>query len=94
MVKLLHYYIFLRTSDLIYLQNFYIFLNSKWYYGEGRGGGGVQAYNFGNFEFEIWVEEEGQDFLGWFCVHAHNFTHVRPRSKNGTKHKITHSLNH
>ena len=21
------------------------------------------------------------DFLGWFWVHAHNFTHVRPRSK-------------
>ena len=42
MVKLLHYYIFLRTSDLIYLQNFYIFLNSKWYYGEGRGGGGFR----------------------------------------------------
>ena len=29
----------------------------------GGGGGGrwVQAYNFGNFDFEIWVEGEGQD---------------------------------
>ena len=26
-------------------------------------------------------------FLGWFWVHAHNFTHVRPRSKNGAKHQ-------
>ena len=24
-------------------------------------------------------------FLGWFWVHAHNFSHVRPRSKNGAK---------
>ena len=54
-------------------------------------GGRVQAYNFGNFDYEIRVEEEGQDtyrrFLGWFWVHAHNFTHVRPRSKNGAKHQ-------
>ena len=27
------------------------------------------------------------DFLGWFWVHAHNFTNVRPRSKNGAKHQ-------
>ena len=27
-------------------------------------------------------------FLGWFWVHAHNFTHVRPRSKKGPKSKI------
>ena len=25
------------------------------------------------------------DFLGWFWVHAHNFTNVRPRSKDGAK---------
>ena len=25
----------------------------------GGGGGGVQAYNFGKFDFEIWVEEKG-----------------------------------
>ena len=25
------------------------------------GGGGFQAYNFGNFDFEIWVEGGGQD---------------------------------
>ena len=25
------------------------------------GGGGVQAYNFGNFDYEIRVEGEGQD---------------------------------
>ena len=25
------------------------------------GGGGVQAYNFGNFNYEIRVEGEGQD---------------------------------
>ena len=27
----------------------------------GGGGRGVQAYNFGNFNFEIRVEREGQD---------------------------------
>ena len=26
-----------------------------------KGGGGVQAYNFGNFNYEIRVEGEGQD---------------------------------
>ena len=26
--------------------------------GGGGGGGGGQAYNFGKFDFEIWVEEE------------------------------------
>ena len=26
-----------------------------------RGGGGDQAYNFGNFDYEIRVEGEGQD---------------------------------
>ena len=26
-------------------------------------------------------------FLGWFWVHAHNFTHLRPRSKNGAKYQ-------
>ena len=25
--------------------------------------------------------------LGWFWVREHNFTHVRPRSKNGAKHQ-------
>ena len=58
---------------------------------KGGGGGGVQAYNFGNFNFEIRVEGEGQDtsrlFLGWSWVHARNFNHVRPRSKNGAKHQ-------
>ena len=29
--------------------------------GGGGGGGGVQAYIFGNSDFEIWVEREGQD---------------------------------
>ena len=49
----------------------------------------VQAYNFGNFDYEIRVEGEGQEsghgpnFLGWFWVHAHNFTLVRARSKTG-----------
>ena len=28
---------------------------------KGGGGGGVQAYNFGNFDYEIRVEVEGQD---------------------------------
>ena len=28
---------------------------------KGGGGGGVQAYNFGNFDYEIRVEGEGQD---------------------------------
>ena len=28
---------------------------------ELRGGGGVQTYNFGNFNYEIRVEGEGQD---------------------------------
>ena len=55
------------------------------------GGGGVQAYNFGNFDFDIWVEGEGQDtsrrFYGYFGVHVRNFTHARPRSKNGAKHQ-------
>ena len=49
---------------------------------------GVQAYNFGNFHYEIWVEGEGQDTSRLFrVVHAHNFTDVRPRSKNGAKHQ-------
>ena len=51
---------------------------------------GVQAYNFGNFNYEIRVEEEGQDTSDFFrvvLVHAHNFTHARPRSKNGAKHQ-------
>ena len=26
-----------------------------------RGGGGVQAFNFGKYDFEILVEREGQD---------------------------------
>ena len=26
-------------------------------------------------------------FFGWFWVHAHNFSHVRPRSKNGARHQ-------
>ena len=29
--------------------------------GGGGGGGGVQAYNFGNFKYEIRFEGEGQD---------------------------------
>ena len=28
---------------------------------KGGGGGGVQAYNFGNFNYEIRVDGEGQD---------------------------------
>ena len=44
----------------------------------------ISAYNFGNFNYEIRVEGEGQDT---FWVHAHNFPHVRPRSKNGAKHQ-------
>ena len=39
-----------------------------------------QNAHFGNFDFEIWVE-------GWFWVHAHKVTHVKPRSKNGAKHQ-------
>ena len=54
--------------------------------------GGVQAYNFGKFDFETWVEEEGHvlNFLGWFWVRVYNFAHVRPRSKNGAKDQNLH----
>ena len=54
------------------------------------GGGGVQAYSFRKFDFEIWVEEEGHvpTFLGWFWVRVQNFAHVRPRSKKDLIPKI------
>ena len=51
-----------------------------------KRGGGVQAYNFGKYDFETWVEEEGHvaTLLGWFWVR------VRPRSKNGAKNQNLH----
>ena len=56
-----------------------------------EGGGGVQAYNYGKFDFETWVEEgHVPTFLGWFCVRVYNFAHVRPRSKNGAKNQNLH----
>ena len=50
--------------------------------GGGGGGGveGIQAYNFGKFDFEIWVEEKGH-LIGLFRVCVHNVAHVKPRSK-------------
>ena len=33
-----------------------------------KGAGGVQAYNFGNFNYEIRVEGEGQDTSRFFRV--------------------------
>ena len=58
----------------------------------GGGGGGGQAYNFGKFDFETWVEEEGHvpTFLGWFWVRVYNFAHVRLWSKNGIKNQNLH----
>ena len=42
------------------------------------------------FDFEIWVEEEGNfpTFLGWFWVRVNNVAHVRPSRKMGPKTKI------
>ena len=56
------------------------------------GGGGDQAYNFGKFDFETWVEEEGHvpTFLGWFWVRVYNFAHVRLWSNNGIKNQNLH----
>ena len=48
-----------------------------------KGGGGVQIYNFGKFNNEIWVE-------GWFWVRVLNVAQVRPRSKNGDKNQNLH----
>ena len=33
------------------------------------------------------LKGKARTFLGWFWVHAHNFTHVRHRSKIGAKYK-------
>ena len=43
----------------------------------------VRAYNFGKFDFEVWVEEKGHVrlLLGLFWVRVHNVAHARPRSK-------------
>ena len=50
--------------------------------------GGVQAYDFGKFDFEIWAEEKGHVRL--LLGLLPNVAHVRPQSKlMGPKPKST-----
>ena len=52
---------FFKFQDHLTTSQINMVVISRFFYKFEGGGGGVQAYNFGNFEFEIRVEEEGQD---------------------------------
>ena len=70
------------TLSDIFWHNILTHNDKYWRKLRGAGGGGaVQAYNFGKFDFEIWVKGEGQDTFRNF-KDAHYVAHARSRSKN------------
>ena len=55
-----------------------------------KGGGGFRPVILETLSLRCELKGEARTrpyFLGLIWNHAHNFTHLRPRSKNGAKHQ-------